>query len=193
MALALILDTQNLNPGHIHYVNLGKPLKLSFIFLIYKMKMVMIIIKLHNSLYPTPLGPGVLRNSEILKCLEYHIPYITCSTWAAPHDPAHWHFYRKWTTIHIKHWILFCCCCYFKSTHCTNPGQIFQPNEFATNLKTNTFILQRFGTRLVRLKALSQAYAVLWQSKEPPEQGREGLERARMKCAPIPREIIKRL
>lgn len=165
MALALILDTQNLNPGHIHYVNLGKPLKLSFIFLIYKMKMVMIIIKLHNSLYPTPLGPGVLRNSEILKCLEYHIPYITCSTWAAPHDPAHWHFYRKWTTIHIKHWILFCCCCYFKSTHCTNPGQIFQPNEFATNLKTNTFILQRFGTRLVRLKALSQAYAVLWQSK----------------------------
>lgn len=80
MALALILDSQNLNPGHIHYVNLGKPLKLSFIFLIYKMKMVIIIIKLHNSLYPTPLGPGVFRNSEILKCLEYHIPYITCRT-----------------------------------------------------------------------------------------------------------------
>ena len=80
MALALILDSQNLNPGHIHYVNLGKPLKLSFIFLIYKMKMVIIIIKLHNSLYPTPLGPGVFRNSEILKCLEYHTPYITCRT-----------------------------------------------------------------------------------------------------------------
>lgn len=46
MALALILDTQNLNPGHIHYVNLGEVTETWVIFLIYKMKMVIIIIKL---------------------------------------------------------------------------------------------------------------------------------------------------
>lgn len=36
MALALTSDILNLNPGHTHYVNLGKLLNLNFIFLIYK-------------------------------------------------------------------------------------------------------------------------------------------------------------
>lgn len=82
MALALILDIQNLNPGHIHYVNQDKPLKLSFIFLSYKMEVVIIIIKLHNSLYPTPLGPGVFRNSEVrVPQTLYYLQNLGSTTW----------------------------------------------------------------------------------------------------------------
>ena len=88
MALALTLDILNLNPGHTHYVNLGKLLKLSFIFLIYKVEMVIIINKLHNLLYLNPLGPDVFGNSKFLRCLDYHIPYITCRAWAALCGPA---------------------------------------------------------------------------------------------------------
>lgn len=149
MALALILDIQNLNPGHIHYVNQGKPLKLSFIFLSYKMEVVIIIIKLHNSLYPTPLGPSVFRNSEVrVPQTLYYLQNLGSTTW-----PSTLTLQQKVDDhSHEAFNFVFCCCC-LKSTYCTNPGQIFQPNQFATNLKMKTFIFQSFGTRLVRLKA----------------------------------------
>lgn len=85
MALALILHVPSLNLGRTHYANLGKILKLpESQFLVYKMGMMILIIKLHNLLYPNPFW-----NSESLRFLEYHILHIMCRVWAASCGPAY--------------------------------------------------------------------------------------------------------